>query len=127
MIWKILLTAAVIFAAFLVVRERWRGPSRRSVATSPPPPLLSAGTVRGMAYGLLGVMLLGSGWYLFSDWRAGHAVVTIQVVNANTGAITPYQARRRDLADRGFRTLDGRDIRVADVERMIVTQPGKGL
>ena len=42
----------------------------------------------------------------------------MRVINANTGEGVTYQARREDVAGRSFRTLDGRRITLADVERM---------
>ena len=83
--------------------------------------------MRTIAYGILTVMLLGSVWYLFRNWELGNEVLRVQVVNANTGVITPYEARRRDIDGRVFRTLDGREIRLADVERMILLREGQGL
>ena len=118
MIWKFLLTIVVMLGAYLVVRTRWRASGR---AGAPPgPPLLPAGLARTVAYALFGLMLAGSGWTLFRQWEAGNAVVAVEVVNANTGAVTRYEARRRTIEGRGFRTLDGREIRLADVERMIL-------
>ncbi|WP_295391359.1 hypothetical protein [uncultured Thiodictyon sp.] len=124
MIWKFLLTAAVIVAAFFFIRHRLR------VAGQPPgevpPPLLPAGTARKLAAAVLAIMLLGSGWSLYRSWALGHQVVEVQVVNANTGTITAYKAYRRDVEGRVIRTLDGREIRLADVERMILTREGQG-
>ncbi|MBV5276178.1 MAG: hypothetical protein JZU52_21920 [Lamprocystis purpurea] len=119
MIWKFLLTIVVMLGAYLVVRTRWRAAGRAGAPTAPPL-LLSAGLVRTVAYALLGLMLAGSGWYLFWQWETGNAVLAVEVVNANTGAVTRYEARRRTIEGRGFRTLDGREIRLADVERMIL-------
>ena len=125
MIWKFLLTAAAMVAGFYFIRERLRGPGRPRDG-APPTPLLPPGTARLVASSVLGVMLLGSGWYLYRGWANGNQVVEVQVVNANTGAITPYKAHRRDIAGRVFRTLDGREIRLADVERMILTRENQG-
>jgi hypothetical protein len=69
-------------------------------------------------------MALGSGWYLWRSWDHGNQVMQVQVVNAATGAIVLYEARRRDIEGRVVRTLDGREIRLADVERMILTESG---
>jgi len=118
MIWKFLLTIVVMLGAYLVVRTRWRAAGRVGAPTASP--LLPAGLVRTVAYGLLGLMLAGSGWYLFWQWETDNAVLAVEVVNANTGAVTRYEARRRTIEGRGFRTLDGREIRLADVERMIL-------
>jgi hypothetical protein len=118
MIWKLLLTIVVMLGAYLVVRTRWRAAGRAEAQIASP--LVPAGLVRTIAYALLGLMLAGSGWYLFRQWETGNAVVAVEVVNANTGAVTRYEARRRTIEGRGFRTLDGREIRLADVERMIL-------
>ena len=119
MIWKFLLTIVVMLGAYLVVRTRWRASGRVWGKAPPGPPLLPAGLVRTIAYALLGLMLAGSGWYLFWQWETGNAVMAVEVVNANTGSITRYEARRRTIEGRGFRTLDGREIWLADVERMV--------
>ena len=126
MIWKFLLTAAVVLAAFFFVRQRLGGRGRPLADGAPRPALLPAGAVRWAAYGVVAVMLLGSRWYLYRGWALGDQVVEVQVVNANTGAITRYQAHRRDIEGRVVRTLDGRELRLADVERMIVTKEGQG-
>ena len=120
MILKFLLTVAVILGGAWFVIAKWRTSNRPRVAALPASPLLPAGMARAIAYTVIGLMAAGSGWYLYSSWAAGNAVMTVQVVNANTGVITPYQALRRDIEGRGFRTLDGRDVRLADVERMIL-------
>ncbi|WP_295438367.1 hypothetical protein [uncultured Thiodictyon sp.] len=126
MIWKFLLTAVVVLAAFFFIRQRLRGQGRSLADGALRPALLPAGAVRWAPYGVMAVMLLGSGWYLYRGWALGDQVVEVHVVNANTGAITRYQAHRRDIQGRVVRTLDGRELRLADVERMIVTKEGQG-
>ncbi len=125
MIWKFLLTAAMVLAAFFFIRQRLRGPGRPPADGAPRPALLPAGAVRLVAAGTFAIMLLGCGWYLYRGWALGNQAVEVQVVNANTGAITHYQAHRRDVKGRVVRTLDGREIRLADVERMILTREGQ--
>ena len=93
---KLLLTLAVILGAYLVIRTRiQRG--RAVAAASPPParePLIPAAALRAVAYGLVVAMVAGSLLWLYLDWEAGASVVTVQVINANTGDVTLYQARR---------------------------------
>jgi hypothetical protein len=124
MFWKLLLTAAVILGAVLLIRARMRrgdaptddrGPAR-TTAWRPGRRLL-----RGAAYALAGLALLATAVHLVGRWDAGREVLEVQVVNANTGVITRYQALRRDIEGRGFRTLEGQTVRLADVERMILT------
>jgi hypothetical protein len=117
---KLLLTLAVILGAYLVIRTRiQRG--RAVAAASPPParePLIPAAALRAVAYGLVVAMVAGSLLWLYLDWEAGASVVTVQVINANTGDVTLYQARREQVEGRRFTTLDGRIVTLADVERM---------
>jgi hypothetical protein len=117
---KLLLTLAVILGAYLVIRSRiQRG--RAVAAASPPPvrePLIPAAALRAVAYGLVVAMVAGSLLWLYLDWETGARVVTVQVINANTGDVTLYQARREHVEGRRFTTLDGRIVTLADVERM---------
>lgn len=120
MIWKLLLTAAVILGAFLVIRARMRRAREAQGLVQPRPPLVPPGTVRITAYGLAILMVAGSAFLLLRDWGSSRDLVTVTVVNANTGGTASYRARRGDIGDRRFQTLDGREVRLADVERMIL-------
>ncbi len=117
---KILLTAAVILAAYLVIRARMRHGRER--AAPPPaaqlPPLVPAGVVKAIAYGLVVVMVAGSLLWIYLEYQTGREVVTVRVINANTGEVTTYRARRAAIDGRRFTTLDGRPVTLADVDRM---------
>lgn len=119
MIGKILLTALVILGTYLVIRARMR---RDRTATTPPPsqkvPLIPSGTMKTVAWGMVLVMAAGSLLWLYLDYEAGREVLTVRVINANTGEVTTYQARRADVKGRRFTTLDGRPVTLADVDRM---------
>lgn len=131
MLTKLLLTATVILVAWLAVRNRWRADgheTRRLGAGSDtgsaqrPPvlgPLVPRGAVKLAAYGLVVLMLLGTVLYLFQDWQQAREIVQLQVVNVYTGEVEHYQAQRSDIAQRSFVTLDGRRIRIAEMERLI--------
>lgn len=127
MLGQILLTLAVIAIAYLVLRSR-RAPSP---ARKQPPTdrrHLSPQLAKILANGLLAFMLLGSLFYLVNQWQRGRQVVTVEVVNANTGQVSEFRAQRGDVEGRTFVTLDGQRIRLADVERMILhdTPPPNG-
>ena len=118
---KIFLTLAVILGIYWVIRTRLQGGGQATGSQSPPqPPLISRERVRASAYGLLVAMVSGSLLWLYWDWEAGRGVVSVQVINANTGAIVIYQARRADVAGRHFTTLDGRQVVLAEVERLVL-------
>jgi hypothetical protein len=55
---------------------------------------------------------------LYLDYQAGREVVSVRVINANTGEATTYMARRADVRGRSFTTLDGRPVTLSDVDRM---------
>ena len=65
-----------------------------------------------------------SGLYFYLEWQRANDEVQVRVVNSRTGAYQSYLARKVDVGARRFITLDGRQITIADVERLeIVDQP----
>jgi hypothetical protein len=66
-------------------------------------------------------MLIGSLSLLVRDWDRDREIIPVQVVNANTGEVTRYEVRRGSVDGRGFVTADGREIRIADVERLVMS------
>ncbi|MBK1719788.1 hypothetical protein [Thiocystis violacea] len=116
MIGKLLLTLAVLLGAYAVIRARFRAASGSESSR----PLVPIGAVRLVASILIAVMALGSSLYVFQVWRHDQERVQVRVINANTGRITNYESRRGSIEGRVFKTLDGSEIRLADVERMII-------
>ncbi|MCB2262657.1 MAG: hypothetical protein LGR52_06930 [Candidatus Thiosymbion ectosymbiont of Robbea hypermnestra] len=117
---KILLTIAVILGAYHVIRTRMR--HDQESAPAPPArsstPLVPPGLLKAIAYGLVVAMVAGSLLWLYLDYTAGREVVTVRIINATTGSVTTYEARRADVEGRRFTTLDGRPVTLADVDRM---------
>ncbi len=119
MITKLLLTLGVILAAWLVLRNR-----QRRMRAPPPEPRLQAPPRNGVnpwkwaGYLLVVVMILGSGLFLYAEWQDRYRVVTVSVVNTQTGERIDYQAHRMDVEGRRFVTLDGLEVNVADTERI---------
>ena len=89
--------------------------------------------LRGLGYGGLAravaiAVIVGavaiSGLYFYLEWQRANDEVQVRVVNSRTGAYQSYLARKVDVGARRFITLDGRQITIADVERLeIVDQP----
>lgn len=124
MIGKILLTLTVILGAWLVIRARMNRGRPATAEATRPPPLVPPTALRAVAYGLVAVLMAGSLMWLYLDWEAGRGLVTVRVINANTGEETSYQARREDVGGRHFTTLDGRRVNLAEVERMVIEDAG---
>ena len=124
MIGKLLITLAVLLSAYGVLRARWRANRIESGAAPglarPQQSDSSWQTMRLAASLLIAIMAVGSALYLAQRWFEDQEVVQVQVINANTGRITLYESRRGSVEGRQFQTLDGRTIRLADVERMIL-------
>jgi hypothetical protein len=120
MITKLILTLTVIAIAWLVVKNRQQ---RVQAITHDSQPEVAAGgsknpMLRWGAYALLAMLLLGSGAYLFVQWQDYTRVVSVVVVDTQTGRSVSYQARRGDIEARRFVTLDGREVSVAHNERI---------
>jgi len=121
MLGQILLTLAVTVIAYLVLRSR-RAPSPARRQPEPERRHVSPRLARIIANSLLVFMLLGSLFYLVDQWWRDREVVTVEVVNANTGHVSEFRAKRGDIHGSTFVTLDGQRIRLADVERMILRE-----
>jgi hypothetical protein len=120
MLGKLLLTVAIIVLAVYAIRERLAGASPAGAAAgtrslSPRHRLIQTAAVLVVV-----IMLVGSGLALLKGWGRARDVVTVEVANPITGAVERFEARRTDVGDRTIRTLDGRRIRVSEVERIIV-------
>ena len=120
MLGKILVTAVVILLAYLAIRSGAQRRKGSDVASLPArqESLLPTGAPRTLAYGLAAVLMAGSLLWMYLDYRSAREVVTIHVINASTGSVTTYRARRSDVQGRQFSTLDGRRVTLADVDRM---------
>jgi hypothetical protein len=121
---KILLTLAVIGFAWFAIRLRQQRAideiGARPVAVKTSNPL-----IKWLSYGVLALMLSAS--LIFFGWQIqqGYRLVTVRVVDAQTGRSVSYIARRMDVDDRHFVTLDGLEVMVADGERIeLLSQQG---
>ncbi|MEA3412516.1 MAG: antitermination protein NusG [Pseudomonadota bacterium] len=127
MISKLLLTAAVIAGFVLYLRysgaqgdendERSAAPRRSA------DPTFSQG-LRIAVIILVAFMILGSGVYLYFEWQDRYRVVSVRVVNTRNGQSVSYEARRGDVGEKSFVTLDGLRVTPAETERIEMTATG---
>ncbi|MBK5968105.1 MULTISPECIES: hypothetical protein [Thiorhodovibrio] len=116
---KLLLTLAVVVAAYTALRAR----RVKSADASPTQvkPSIPWQALRIGAWSIIAILLLASTWSVFHQWHRAREIVDVQVVNPATGGVDHYQARRGDIEGRGFRTLDGQQVRIAEFERLILS------
>ena len=110
---KIVLTAVIIVLVYLVLRSRTRVATRAEAETVPP-----VVSPRLVAYVFLGVAAVSGGVIYWLEWQDDRQVITIRVINSRTGDAVIYQAEKGKIRGRRFETLDGREVTIADVDRV---------
>lgn len=115
MITKILFTIAII--ALVVFSTRYLGSSKVPAKRGRND---SRGPMRLAAYAVIGMVIVASALWLILEWRSAHEILPVRVINSATGSVVEYEAYRTDIEARTFRTLDGRRVNLADVERLEV-------
>jgi len=120
MITKILFTIAIIGGVMLFTRY---SSQRRAVQRGTGPTVSVRNPVRIAAYVVIALIVAASALWLVQEWRDAQEVLTVRVVNSETGQEVVYDAFRSDIENRSFRTVDGRRVILADVERLEVMEP----
>jgi len=116
MIGKILFTSLIIFLVYLVIRNRGQGIA--ATRTRPAESAARAVAPRLAAYVFLGVAMVTGSVVYYLEWLEDRQVVTIRVINSRTQEVVTYQAHRGKIRGRRFETLDGREVSVAEMERL---------
>ncbi len=119
MLKKLLLTLLVCGAVYLVIRFRQR--REQAVLEAPvheASQCPSDRRCRNAGLFLGASMLLGFAAYVLYAWWAIRPVVSVRVVNPETGKEAVYLAYEDDVKKRSFTTLDGRLIQLGNLERI---------
>ena len=124
MTFKILLPVLVGLLLYFLGKSHARRNGAPVAVVRPVPPTTMMDRVRlsfRLTAGLLvGTTLLAAAWLMVEAWQTAHTPVVVRVINVQTGVATSYQALQGQVQGRTFHTLDGRQVRLADVERMEV-------
>ncbi len=119
MVTKLLFTVFVVIGVLVYFRRR---AGRRPRYAYPPPVMAKAPGpgIRWAAYGVIGIMALGSAGYVYLRWSESRRVVQVRVVNTNTGMVTSFRAYQGqvDLKAGRFTTIEGEEVHPATVERL---------
>ena len=126
MIAKILFTAAIIVAILIIVRlvgnRRRAGQNPRVIDITPDtedaraPGKDRTGTVVMAMIAL--IVIAGVAYLVFSEVADVQREITLDVISTRTGESVRYKVQKGDIRGRTFRTVDGRTVTVADVERI---------
>jgi hypothetical protein len=119
MIGKVLFTLGVILVVVLI----WRTRRPRQAQLSAPPRLVNPPRRRqlpwrALAFVAVAVMLAASVFLVYDHWRDSNEEIFVKVVDAGSGRVAEYRARRGDIGEREFVTTDGRHVVLAASERL---------
>lgn len=118
MITKILFTLTVIVGVILFFRTTRSRPGRQP--GSQPKKELSENEkmFRQGAYLFMLFMVISALAVFFFEIGDKYATVSVHVINTQTGQKQTYKAEQKDIKSNSFKTLEGRTVFVADVERI---------
>jgi hypothetical protein len=118
MFMKLLLTLLVIAGAVVAVKLRNRPPPVAAISAPACSERPKSPLPRIAAYGLVLISLIGVGFYFFHQWRDAYQMVSVRVIDTRSGNAVVYEAYKGDVEGRSFRTVDGRIVTLAEVERL---------
>ncbi len=115
MITKILITLAVIMVCMWMLSSR-RAPELREVPN--PQAERNKKAFRLTAIAFMGLMLVAAAVTVYLEFDQQGRVVTVNVVNTQSGTKKSYQVKKSDIHETGFTTVDGTQVFVAEIERI---------
>lgn len=115
MISKILITLAVIVACMWMLSARAK-PQLRKIVN--PAAERRRKHMRNAAIGFMIIMSIAAGVMIYLELDKRTAVVTVHVINTQSGAKKSYRVMKEDIHSDGFTTLEGLQVFVAGIERI---------
>ena len=117
MISKILITLGVIVACMMMLSAR--GKPNQKLKTIPNPEAeRNRKLMRNFAFAFMGVMAIAASIMIYLEVDRNQAIVTVRVINTQSGESKSYRVMRNDIHNDGFTTTDGVEVFVAGVERI---------
>ncbi len=120
MLTKFLLTLTVITGCLWYVSVKRAGQMQPTLVVASKNDLRKREILRRSVYFFLGFMVLAAIAMIYIEVSDNYSIVTVHVINSQSGARVSYQARREDIESSSFTTLEGRKVYVANVERIEV-------
>ena len=123
MLTKILLTIGVIMACVWVISNRRDNPQPKIKTIVSKEVQERRKLLRMGAWTFMGIMVVAAVIMITVELWDQNALVTVHVINTQTGERISYQARREDVQKNSFTTIEGRQIYTAGVERIEIEAP----
>jgi hypothetical protein len=117
---KILITLGVIVVCMWMLAARGR-PELREISN--PADARRKKLFRNASIAFMAIMVVFAGTMLYLQVDEHNAVVTVHVVNTQSGETRTYQVRKKEIHSDGFTTLDGTRVFTAGVERIEIEAP----
>ena len=115
MIGKILITLAVIAGCMMMLSARTK-PKLRTVVN--PATVRNRKLMRNAAIGFMVVMVLAAGTMIYLEVDQRNSIVTVHVINTQSGSTKSYRVKKDEIHSDGFTTMDGVQVFVAGIERI---------
>ena len=115
MISKILITLAVIMICMWMLSSRVK-PGLREIPN--PAAERNKKLMRNGAIAFMVVMAIAAGVMIYLEVDKRSAIVTVHVINTQSGTQKSYRVMKSDIHSDGFTTLDGLEVFVAGIERI---------
>jgi hypothetical protein len=120
MLTKILFTLAVITGCFWYVSAKRGGRRLPTLVVASKKDRRKREILRRSVYLFMGFMVLSAIAMIYIEISDNNTLVTVHVINSQTGSRVSYQARRQDIKSSSFTTLEGSTVYVANIERIEV-------
>ena len=120
MISKILITLGVIVVCMWMLAARGK-PELREIRN--PAEVRRRKQFRNVSLAFMAIMVIAAGIMLYFQFDERNAVVTVHVVNTQSGEKKSYRVRKNEIHNDGFTTLDGTQVFTAGIERIEIEAP----
>lgn len=123
MITKILVTLGVIVVCIWMISARRDNPKVKVKMIVSEETLERQKLLRRGAWAFMAIMVVAAVVMISVELWDKNALVTVHVINTQSGERISYQARREDVQQNSFTTVGGRKIFTAGVERIEIEAP----
>ncbi|MEE4638259.1 MAG: hypothetical protein V2J42_05935 [Wenzhouxiangella sp.] len=112
-----LLVALIVIVVARINRGREQARARGDTGPADEEPWYQS-TTAIVGFIFAGIVILSTAGVTWLRYQHANEVVQVEVVEPSSGTRAVYQVRRKDLGEREFRTVDGREVSLASSDRV---------